>query len=275
MNCTVIQRRLLESERPGSPPAELEEHLAVCLSCQKWQQRLVQLEHHVPVLPIPVTSARATLLGQIAALPVKQKSQAQESKDSGQHANRQAAPVRSRVPDLSVPRRWGSLAAGAAAAVLLLGLSWWMLQGPGGTAMQDASKKNAAVPDPLLACLLQRDLRLAEAKTTRERVEVLAGLADDLNAETQNLARTADADDLQELARQYQRVVEDGVVLRARDLPARERLQVLHPIAARLARAGHDAESLAMEVPSAAGPLHRIADAARAGDGQLRGLLQE
>jgi predicted anti-sigma-YlaC factor YlaD len=40
MNCDTAQRRLLGSERPDEPPAEVEAHLAACAACRTWQQRL-------------------------------------------------------------------------------------------------------------------------------------------------------------------------------------------------------------------------------------------
>ena len=71
-------------------------------------------------------------------------------------------------------------------------------------------------------------------------------------------------------------MVRDGVVVRAKSLPAGERRAVLMPIADRLEKAGREIDRLARQVPVAtARPLWQIAAAARAGDTQLRALLQE
>src|SRR5205823_5793347 len=114
----------------------------------------------------------------------------------------------------------------------------------------------------------------AEADTPRKRVETLAELADALHRETHTLAPEAPIKDLQDLASLYEQVIHDGVVPRARTLPAAERREVLVPIRTQLARVERDAERLAEKASSAA-PLLQIAAAARKGDQQLRALMEE
>jgi hypothetical protein len=137
------------------------------------------------------------------------------------------------------------------------------------------AKPEPVLPDPLVAKLLEHDLRLAAAKTPGERLKVLADMAGVLHAETQKLARAADAEDLNVLAKEYRRVVRDGVAARARDVPVEQRRDVLRPVAEHLADASRSAERLARMVPKAAEPLHLIASAASDGQGQLHSLLKE
>ena len=62
MNCTTIQRRLLAAEQPDRPAAEVKSHLAECPACRAWHRRLVQLERHIPLLPVPPSEGKAELL---------------------------------------------------------------------------------------------------------------------------------------------------------------------------------------------------------------------
>jgi hypothetical protein len=127
----------------------------------------------------------------------------------------------------------------------------------------------------LLEKLLERDLRLANAATQRERVEALADLADDLQGETRELALDAEEADLKTLSELYGQVVREGIVARAQALPAAERREVLAPIADRLLKAGKAAEILAQNVTSdSAKSLKAIAKAAGDGHRELV-MLQE
>jgi hypothetical protein len=258
MNCIAVQRRLLEAENPDQPHADLRPHLAVCSACREWQRRLVQLERNMPLLPVPASTAPADIFLKVP----------QEAGKSSQEAGRRNLRLRFSAPR---GRRLVMAVSGVAAALLLVLLGWGTLREP---PVKPRPKVVRAGPDPLVERLLQRDLGLAKAQSHRERLVLLGELADDLHVETRALARTAGAEDLQELARLYRQVVHDGILERARTLPANERRQVLDPIADRLARAGRDAEKLAQEVPSAAGPLQVVAEAAREGHGRLRTLVR-
>jgi hypothetical protein len=124
---------------------------------------------------------------------------------------------------------------------------------------------------------MQRDLRLAEPRSPREGLETLTDMSDDLWQETRLVAGGARAEDLHQLARLYQKVVEEGIVRRSRIFARRERdcRAVLVPIAQRLAKVGGEAEQLAGNAPAtAAAALDGIATAARAADGQLRELVE-
>jgi hypothetical protein len=250
MNCDLVQRRLLKAESPTRLPDSLQAHLADCPTCREWQRQLVQLEGYVNQLPVPASPAKAELLRLL----------------SSPAAATTAWPAR---------RTWSwRLPAGLAAAVLLLAVGGWLLYllRPAPPAPEVPHE----VQRPLLDNLLERDLRLANATTQRERVEALADLADDLQGETRALALDADVSDLESLSLLYGQVVRDGIVPRAQALPAAERRAVLTPIAERLGKARHQAEHLALDVPpDSAKPLKAIAAAAGDADRDLRALLGE
>jgi hypothetical protein len=161
---------------------------------------------------------------------------------------------------------------GLAAAVLVMIGGWWLLRNGGGDQPPGRLVVAAAphVPYPLLAKLMQRDLVLASARTSEERIRTLADLADDLHGETQVLAPLAPAKDLGALAQLYQEVVKDGIVKQAQSLHGTERRRVLDPIAQRLALAGREAARWAGEVPADSGePLRAMAAVARTSSAEL------
>jgi hypothetical protein len=275
MHCHLCQNELLSSARPDQPSPEVSHHLAECPACQEWHRQLLRIEANVPRIPVPASNARDRLLRIIR--------------------NVDPAPVP--IRRLSVrPSRWRMPAMGAAglvaAAVLIacgifLGnfLSHSLRQpGPPEQAVKPQPKPAAKNPagdaelpgGPLLARLLNCDVNLAEADTSRQRVEALAALADELKEETRALARVAAKDDLQGLARLYEKVIADGVVAHARNLPMSERRPILGPIADRLRQTQHDLQKMAQgSRPASAEPLQQIAAAAQSADGRLRDLMQE
>jgi hypothetical protein len=250
MNCEVLQRRLLKTERPTRLPAHVQAHLAECPACREWHRQLVQLEEYVGHLPVPDSEAKADLVRLLSP--------------------------RAAVSGTAAARSWSwRLPAGLAAAVLLLAVGSWLLY-----FLHPAPQPPSTTPvakRPLLDNLFERDLRLANAATQRERVEVLADLADDLQSETRELALDADdVADLKTLADLYEQVVREGILARAQALPIAERREVLGPIADRLFKAGKAAEVLAQNVTSdSARPLKAIALAAGDGHRELRTMLQE
>jgi hypothetical protein len=127
-----------------------------------------------------------------------------------------------------------------------------------------------------LTSLLDRNLRLAKARTPRKRLEALVDLADDLQGQARRLIRGAEVEDLQELARLFEQVVDEGIIRGAVGLPADQRPEVLPAAADRLARAGRDAGRLAQEAPDgSAGALRVIATVAQHGGERLRALMRE
>jgi hypothetical protein len=251
MNCKTYQRELMQVEDPVRPPAALQGHLDRCPACRDWLDRLVRIEQHVRWLPVPESDRLAAVRQQVLFPP--------------------PAPVLPLPPPLRSARLvWG--AAGAAAALLLAALLWWSRgrdQGP------DALVERPT-PDPFLASLMERNLTLARAESPRDRVEALAGLADDLHGETRLLATTAEARDLDDLASLYDQVVRQGVAARARDLPPEQARQVLSAIAARLGQTGAACDELARQLSDdSARPLRTMAATARDVQQELVRLLEE
>jgi hypothetical protein len=290
MKCRTCQHSLLMSGDPELPSREVADHLRECPTCREWQRRLLRIEGNVARIPVPPSRAKEALVRQLLEPDV-------------------VLPT----PPAIVPLRrrpWGKIALGAgglAAAVLLVvgGIFLGQLlsralrpgtsppvarapeerspprkKAPGPVLSTEPEKKPAAEPPrpapTLMARVLACDLKLAEAKSPRQRVEILAALADELQGETRAVAGVAGTKELQELAQLYEKVVRDGVVARALRLPAAERRQVLEPITEQLSRTRRDLRMLARaERREAAEPLRLIAAAARDGDSRLRALMEE
>jgi hypothetical protein len=274
MNCQVVQRRLLGTENPALVPVELRDHLADCSSCQEWRSQLLLIERHVPLLPIPRSRGKARLLFRILQAGEKAPTVAGDP-DGGSPVPRLALRPGHRFPGWSRVPHWARGVAAAAAIVLCLLVGWLAFRAPPGSFTQPDGHSRPA-EDPLVAALLQCDLRLAKAASSRERLELLTELAQILQEASPTLVQ-ADADaDLESLARLYKQVVHDGILPQALGVPAAERRLVLRPVAERLSRTERMAERLGQRVPVACGkPLLNMAAAAREGHLFLHSLLTE
>jgi hypothetical protein len=308
MNCRQCQQRLLTTERPESPGPKAQAHLAVCMACRQFQQHLVRIEANVPRLPLPPSIGKENVLREILGQPALPAPRPRLAKlpPSG---DARATPLRQWF------RRAQWTGAAAAAVVLLacgVWLGMWLARtappeptgpGPQVKAPEEKSKTSSSIdpfakkanagnkkPDrkdtkqavplladatPLVTKLMACDLKLAEAETTGERVKALAELADALQMETQLLSKSAPPAELNKLAVFFKKVIEDGVVARARDLPMGERVDVLKEVAAQLAKTTSETETLAQAAPQSAPALRMIAAAAREGDATLQKLMQE
>jgi hypothetical protein len=262
MTCEVCQRRLLASEYPATPSAELRAHLETCPECSRWHRSLLRIERHVSLLPVPTTHARKRLLTQLLGAG-------------------EPEPAPAPAPAPIVPAPWWrkplflrATAAAAAGILVVCGvlLGLMLTRGPA----PEPERARGQEPDQdLVARLVDCDVRLAEADTPRKRVEALAELAEALRHEGQALRRADGAQkDLREVAQLYERVIREGVVPRARNLPPAERRAALNPIASGLARASREAGELARDGAPAAEPLRQIAAAASDGDRVLRKLME-
>jgi hypothetical protein len=283
MNCQQCQRRLMGAEKPGFPDLAVQAHLAQCLLCRDLQRQLLFVESNVPRIPLPASDAKARLLQQIL------------------QPSAEPAPSPSRAVRLQLAGHWREAGMGLAAAVVLVACGLWLGSAlsrtkPAVTAPADEQAKNPEMapmskprPDPfnsakqpappssktLVAKVMECDLKLAQAQTPRERVEALAELANVLQRETALLSKSARPTELNKLASLYKQVIQDGVLPRARELPMEERKEVLPTVTAQLGHARREAEQLAKSTPRSAEAMQTIAFAARDGDLQLRGLLQE
>lgn len=269
MTCHAIQNKILALPDPRQLPESLRGHVAECAACRAVWEHAARLERLLEQLPAPPApgNKKVALLDDLTT----------------------AGPVITRVP--TVPTRDGfgfarpllafahrnqrTLAALAAAVLVMLG-GWWLFTGNGTRAVETVSSPK----HPLLERIVQRDLALARADTPAKRLEVLGGLADDLSAETRSLARVASPDDLRDLARWFDKVVKDGVVKQAKNLPIHalnpaEKATLFDSLAGKLGAAGQEAEALAREAPSESQPaLRKVAETARDGQKALRELAR-
>jgi len=165
----------------------------------------------------------------------------------------------------------GSLA--GIAALLLIALSAYELRNHFGEPQSSGSK---SISEPLLAELVERDMRLSSAGTPAERVAILADIADVLARNLGPLAHADAHEDLSTLAKLYENVVRSGLLHQARALRETERLPVLGPIADRLKEVANTAERLARQSPAEqVQPLLDIVAVARQGSSELRALWEE
>jgi hypothetical protein len=275
MKCDVVQRRLLSIENPAQVPADVRAHLAICGICRDWHYQLVVIERNVSLLPVPRSRAKARLLHRFLLEPANAGNGpelAAASSPAALYPSRRVALAFSHVRSFPYWRP----AVGLAAAALVLALGWWLRPNQPAPPAPAPPTPAKSAPDPLLACLVRRDVRLARAETARERLEILADLADDLRGETQPLAQAAAREELAELATLYEQVVRDGIVRQAQGLAAADRRLLLAAIANRLTGAERAVGRLVQKVPPEyARPLRVIVAAAREGSLRLLALQEE
>ena len=256
MNCSQCRLQLLEENLAP----EVEAHLAGCPACGQWHKLLLKIEGHVPLLPVPPATHPWQLPEELPGpLPLPDP----------------VSPPVIRIP-------WRKLAVGGgglAAAGILIACGIFL-----GNMLSPAPKnqngpqvlKKGQADKTLAGKLLDLDMKLAQSESPRERVEHLAKLAQNLEGESRSLAQVAGSKDLHSLAKLYSKVVEEGLVQRARKLPAKERRQVLDPILSQLMVAKKEAEEMVRKTPpESAAPFQVIAAAAGNGDQQLRKLMED
>lgn len=273
MKCDAVQEHLLTATSPDTPPAPVQYHLAVCPTCRQFQHQLLLVEQHVPLITVPPSSARDRLLRRLA---------------------KQSAPIVPAGEQTLSPHGWKgavhglrerlfahpAVVASVAASLAIFFAGWLYVQWQNGTPQGPPVIKRVPA-DPLAANMLGHVLQLAQAQTTPEKIRILALEANELRTRTQTVVRAADLPDVRtlatvnDLAEQYCRLVEDGVIKRASDVPAQERREVFRPIVEQLVQAGEETNGLARQKPTLRAALEKMAAAARKGDKQLRGLLKE
>ena len=262
MTCQDVQNKILILPDPRRVPEPLREHLDGCPACLAWWKQAAWLERLLEQLPAPPPPAdkKTALIDELTS----------------------AGPIIHTVPRPAaadrplVTRRTLAYAGGLAAAVLV-GVGVWLAVRPSGKPEPPA----VAQRHPLLDKMVQRDVALARAETPAKRLEILGALADDLATETRSLARVANPEELNELAGWYKRVVNDGIVRQAENLPRHgltpdQKKALLDGLAAKLAETGAEADRLANEAPPESKPaLKRIAETARDGQQRLSKLARE
>ena len=169
--------------------------------------------------------------------------------------------------------RENALVLGGLAAAVLVALGAWALFPRNGP-----KPEMVAIPDdPFLKKMIERDLALARAATPAERLAALSGMAGDLSAQARNLSRVASPEELRDIARWYEKVVKDGIVKQAENLPARTRTPAeeqaraaaLNALTQQLNDTAAETDKLLGSVPPESKPaLQKIVETAR--DGQKK-----
>jgi len=299
MKCKEFKFFLLGCENPDQPPADVKAHLASCSDCQDWQNRLALIEMNIPFLPVPETAARSELLRRILSQPAVAITRA-TGKFEEMELRKEKTPLSIVDSRTSIgprqsptsPRRGFRVIAflrtmepsarrfalgGVAAAILLIVFGWLVIRTPPRlTSSGDLVSRRGS--DPLVATILRRDIRLAEAETAADRFRALADLAEDFSGEVKSLAPVPEAKEvLDDLVTKYEKVVNKGLVEMAGDLPHGERIQLLNEVGERLHRAGREVDELgdklSSKIPKASREsLQRLTKIAHDADIKLRDL---
>jgi hypothetical protein len=253
MNCELVQRHLLTSEKPEQPSPEVRRHLAECPSCRVWLRQLTQLEQQLPLLATPPSQRKAEVVRLILHAPEPVA------------LNGTGPDYLRRWPFVTPARDRGllkaSVAIAMAAALMVFALGAWLWQ------HQLTTLPGA---DPLASHRAERDRRLREAPTTRAKVETLAELMDDVHQ--QALAARNDADQLAQLAKFYVELVRVDLPAQAKGLTADLRGDVLDGIVQRLTEMESELARMASDSgvkPANQSALHEMALAAKASHEQL------
>lgn len=270
MNCQTVQNKIIAEPDPRLLPERLRLHVAGCAACRAWAEQAARLEALIEQLPAPAapSAKKAVLVGKlergepIIARPVATPGAARTRRES-------------RVVEFV---RNNALVMGGLAAAVLLAWGAWALFPRNGS-----KPEMVAIPeDPFLKKMVERDVALARAATPAERLQALAGMAGDLSAQARGLARVASPEELRDLARWYDKVVRDGIVKQAENLPSRTqtpaeeqaRSAALGALSRQLGETAAETDQLLGSVPPESKPaLQKIADTAR--DGQKKIGLTE
>jgi hypothetical protein len=273
MNCPELQQHVLESEQPSrlSAPARL--HLIKCSSCWSWHRRILEVEQIIRGLPVPPSNGPEYFVAQVRTGEVVPR-----------ECVLQPAPAPPPVIDPTTPKPAGwirtlrekalqklALASSLAAALLFFTLAWWFWPHSPQPTTEPTFVHNAA--DPLASFKAERDELLARAQSPRQRVEALAGYANDLRDRARTLAERKDHAQLEHLARFYKALVCTDLLAHAGTLSKEEQHQVLRPIVLQLEETESEMQRRIREDRSGANSLLVIATSARQAHNQLVGLM--
>ena len=268
MNCQVVQNKILAEPDPRLLPERLRLHVAGCEACRAWAEQAARLEALIEKLPAPAapSAKKAALVSKlergepIITRPVTTPAAAR-------------SPRESRVSAIIDFVRDNALVIGGLAAAILVAWGAWSLF------PRNGPKPEMAMPeDPFLRRIVERDLELAKAESAGKRLHVLSGMADDLSAQACALARVASPEELRDLARWYDKVVNDGLVKQAENLPVRTRTPAeeqartaaLNALAKQLSNTAAETDNLLRSVPPESKPaLQKIVDTARHGQKKI------
>ena len=244
MKCKQVQQRLLATSGRRKLPHDVVAHLDGCSHCQKWHTQLGLIDRSVRHLPVPDSSeTKAALIAQFLE-PVVPAS-------------------RWSLQNTSVT--WQRALVGLAASLIVLAAAISLLR------TNRRTQDSAAPTDQLLARVLDKNMQLAIESSPAKRLQTLEKIADDLDSETRTLALLARTEDLNELARMYDKVIRDGLLRQAGNMSVEEKARDLPTMADRFFASSQRAEEAAKGVPPAvAGPLKSIANTARFATDTLR-----
>ncbi|MCX8139557.1 MAG: hypothetical protein N3E46_07725 [Gemmataceae bacterium] len=263
--CRQFRRAVLALSDPRFVPSRLRQHSQQCADCRVWAEQAAELESALSQLRVPPSSGgKAHLLAQLGpasgAIPSSFcRSPAPESQKAPRQGHGKL-------------RSW-LMTAGALAAALVLAVLYYA--GSGSRPQREVASSEA--PYPFLQQLVAHDVALARANTPGQRLQALSALADTVAQETQALARIASPEELRELVRWYDKVVERGLIQQAEEWAAqmqteRERQQLLE-MAGRLAATAQATENLLDTVPPHAQlVLRQLAQTAREGEHKIKRL---
>lgn len=272
MNCQTIQHRILGLADPAELTGSLAEHVAQCPECARWHRLLTQIEYAVGHVTVPAHSgqAKAKLLAEF---------QPQKPTAAIPKTPAKVKPARDTKPlGVVTPKAhsWGDRIAkmwpaGIIAGIICVGVGVW----------SNGKRKQAPEvaqynPDPLLDRVVTAKVQLDTAKSTPDRMKVLAKLADDVQEQAKNLYLVSPGEEMTSLSKMYGDIVIDGLVFQAETLDEQERRQLLADYTERLAKAEQQAERLAAEAPIGSDqPLRDIAKIAREGKNKLAKLREK
>jgi hypothetical protein len=263
MNCKTAQRRLLALPNPARVPATVREHLTECRACRDMQNHLAQIEQAVPALVVPSSSfAKAALLRKIRNGPTFREKVVQSVE--------------------ALPAAFGRMGgrqvvlAGIAAAVLVMLVSWQVMFRSSNGTTNNSAEIAKADPDPLLASVLQKQLKLAEATQARQQVETLASLSEDLNGAVQSLGRSSESREALPKLTDWYGLVVHAEVTRAWKLSPKDCKAVLPSLGQGLEKAAKQADELAALLgDTPRGDLRKLAATARDAKTQLGNLVRK
>ncbi len=263
MNCQTVQTLILGLPDPRELTPVLREHVLACEACQAWAKQAARLEailERLPVPPAPAEKKEALLGDLMSADPVIQPMVMPATRPSFG-----AVAVRF--------LRQNATYVGGIAAALLVAVGIYALWPPKTPIAPEVTKSHK---DPRLEKMVTANAAMARAGTPAKRLEVLGGMADAIATDARGMARIAPAD-LKPRAAQYENVVRDGILPRAKELQQAtlgmkaEDKAALEALAEKLKAEATVADALAKEVPQDAQPaLTKIAEIAREGETKLR-----
>jgi hypothetical protein len=258
VNCTVIQRRLLSAEQPEQPATDITSHLAQCPACRAWQRRLVQMERHIPLLPVPPSPAKALLLQRLRA------DAARPTAADPLHLWHSARAPGAKERGL----RKVAVAFALAASLLVFALTWWAWPHNPVPSVDTAQREQVRLEERLTTSL--------RGETAKERVLSLAALAEQVHGEARRMVGNHQR--LERWARFYSRVVGQHLMEQARQVPAEDRPAVMEAVAMQLQKTESDASRFAAQLqtrsPRSAASFEQIALAARNSERDLRAMMK-